>query len=189
MLMLGRETSIPLDLINEMSSSIEQIPSNIWIVELKERLEVAHSMVRKHSENAILRQKIYYDHKMSWQQFKPTDLVYVYSPQKKVGCTPNVTSCWRGPFQITRKLSEIVYEVNCGRDGQRQIIHCDRLRRKIVQNLMEESEVETSVDNELDEVVNDLESENLVEVDDLVQESRCLKQVGKHPVKYDDYIC
>jgi hypothetical protein len=39
MLMLGRGTSIPLDLINDMSSSINQIPSNIWIVELKERLE------------------------------------------------------------------------------------------------------------------------------------------------------
>jgi hypothetical protein len=54
---------------------------------------------------------------------------------------------------------------------------------------MEESDVETSIDNELDEVVNDLESENLEEVDDLVQESRCLKRVGKRPVKYDDYVC
>ena len=81
-------------------------------------------------------------------------------------------SFWRGPFQITRKLSEVLYEVNCGREGQRQIIHCDRLRRKIVQNLRGENDVETSVENELDEVVNDLESENLEEVDDLVQESR-----------------
>ena len=108
-LMLGRETSIPLDLINEMSSSIKQIPSNNRIVELEERLEVTHSMVRKHSENAILCQKTYHDHQMSWQQFKPTDLVYVYCPQKKVACTPKFTSYWRGPFQITGKLSEVVY--------------------------------------------------------------------------------
>jgi hypothetical protein len=101
MLMLGRETSIPLDLINGMSSSIKQIPSNIWIVELKERLEVAHSMVRKHSKIVILRQKTYHDHKMSWQQFKPTDLVYIYFLEKKVGCSPKFASCWRGPFQIT----------------------------------------------------------------------------------------
>ena len=84
--------------------------------------------------------------------------------------SPKFTSFWRGPFQITRKLSEVLYEVNCGRDGQRQIIHCDRLHRKIVQNLRGENDVETSVENELDEVVNDLESENLEEVDDLVQE-------------------
>ena len=189
MLMLGRETSTPLDLIYEMPSSIKQIPSNMWVWELKERLEIAHSMVRKHSENAILRQKTYHDHKMSWQQFKPTDLVYVYFPQKKVGCTPKFTSFWRGPFQITRKLSEVLYEVNCGRDGQRQIIHCDRLRRKIVQNLSGENDVETSVEDELDKVVDDLESENLEEVDDLVQESRRPKRVGKRPVRYDDYVC
>ena len=123
---------------------------------------------------------------MSWQQFKPVDLVYVCFPQEKVGCTPKVTLRWRGPFRITHKLSEVMYEVNCGRDGQRQIIHCDRLLRKIAQNIMEEFEVETSVDNELDEVVNDLESENIE--DDLLQESRCLKRVRKCPVKYDDFV-
>ena len=92
--------------------------------------------------------------------------------------SPKFMSFWRGPFQITRKLSEVLYEVNCGREGQRQIIHCDRLRRKIVQNLRGENDVETSVENELDEVVNDLESESLEEVDDLVQESRRPKRVG-----------
>lgn len=74
-----------------------------------------------------------------------------------------------------------MYEVNCGRDGQRKIINCDRLQRKIVQNQMEESEVEASVDNELDEVVNDLESEILEEVDDLVRNPDVW--VGKRPVK------
>jgi hypothetical protein len=54
MLMIGRETSIPLGLVNDMSSSIKQIPSNIWIVELKERLEVAHNMVRKHGKSEII---------------------------------------------------------------------------------------------------------------------------------------
>ena len=142
-------------------------------------------MVRKHSENVILRQKTYHDQKMSLQQFKPTDLVYVYFPLKKVGCTTIFTSFWRGSFQITRKQSEVLYEVNCGREGQRQIIHCDRLRKKIVQNLRGENDVEASAENELD----DLESENLEEVDDLVQESRRPKRVGKRSVKYDDYIC
>jgi len=52
------------------------------------------------------------------------------------------------------------------------------LHSKIVQNLRGENDVETSVENELDEVVNDLESENLEEVDDLVQESRRPKRVG-----------
>jgi hypothetical protein len=126
---------------------------------------------------------------MSWQQFKPTDLVYVYFPQKKVGCTPTFTSFWRVPFQTTQKLSEVLYKVNCGRNGQQQIIHCDRLRRTIVHNLRGENKVETSVENELDEVVNDLEFENLEEIEDLVQEPRHPKRVGKRPVKYDDYVC
>ena len=35
MLMLGREKSTPLDLIYEMPSRINQIPSNMWVWELK----------------------------------------------------------------------------------------------------------------------------------------------------------
>ena len=143
----------------------------------------------KHSQNAILRQKIYHDHKMSWQQFKPTDLVYVYFQQKKVGCAPKCTSFGREPFQITRKLSELLYKVNCGRDGQWHINHCDRLRRDIVQNQKGETEVGTSVENELDEEINELESEHLEEVDDLVQQSQRPQRVRKRPVKYDTYVC
>ena len=150
MLMLGREAYTPLDLIYEIPSSTKHIPSNMWVFELTERLEVANSMFRKHSKNASLHQNTYHDHKMSWQQFKPTDLMYVCFQQKKVRCTPKFLWFWKGPFHITLKLSEVLYEVNCGNDGQRQIIHCDRFRRKIVQNLKEENEVKTSVENEQD---------------------------------------
>ena len=108
---------------------------------------------------------------------------------KKVGCTPKFTSFGREPFQITRKLSEILYKVNCGRDGQCHINHCDRLLREIVQNLRGEKEVETSFENELDEEVNDLESAHIEKVNDLVQESRRPQRIGKRPVKYDKYVC
>jgi hypothetical protein len=53
------------------------------------------------------------------------DIVYVFFPQKKKGCTLKFTSFWRGPFNILGKLSEVLYEVDCGRNNEPQIIHCD----------------------------------------------------------------
>jgi hypothetical protein len=50
-------------------------------------------------------------------------LVYVFFPQKKKGCTPKFTSFWRGPFNILGKLSEVLYEIDCGRNNEPQIIH------------------------------------------------------------------
>jgi hypothetical protein len=63
----------------------------------------------------------------SWERFEANDIVYVFFPQKKKRCTPKFTSFWRGPFNILEKLSEVLYEVDCGRNNEPQIIHCDRL--------------------------------------------------------------
>ena len=52
-----------------------------------------------------------------------------YFPVKQVGCSSKLTSYWRGPYQIFDKLSNSLYKVNCGREGQVQVIHCDRLRK------------------------------------------------------------
>ena len=44
MLMLGRETAIPLDIVFEMPSAIEPIPTRKCVWELKERLETAYTL-------------------------------------------------------------------------------------------------------------------------------------------------
>jgi hypothetical protein len=44
---------------------------------------------------------------------------------------------------ILGKLSEVLYEVDCGRNNEPQIIHCDRLKRKVKQRLRGESERDT----------------------------------------------
>ncbi|CAC5414322.1 unnamed protein product [Mytilus coruscus] len=66
LLMLGRETTMPLDLMYCMPTSVKPVPTNLWIWELKERIEDAHTFVRAHMKQAILRQKTYYDKKLSW---------------------------------------------------------------------------------------------------------------------------
>jgi hypothetical protein len=56
------------------------------------------------------------------ERFEANDIVYVFFPQKKKGCTPKFTSFWRGPFNILGKLSEVLYEVDCGRNNEPQIV-------------------------------------------------------------------
>ncbi|CAG2207282.1 unnamed protein product [Mytilus edulis] len=45
---------------------------------MKERMESAHSIVRKNTETAMRRQKKYHDLKLSWQKIEKDDEVYVY---------------------------------------------------------------------------------------------------------------
>ena len=95
---------------------------------MKDRMERAHAQVRRHAEGAMLRQKHYHDMKMSYEQFREGDFVYVYFPQRKSGCSPKLTSYWRGPFRVLAKVSEVLYKVNCGRNEKEQIVHCDRMK-------------------------------------------------------------
>lgn len=113
-----------------MPEHMKEETPNEWVWILRERLERAHNVVRQHIEDAMNRQKKYHDMKMSWEKFKKGDKVFVYFPQRKVGCSPKLTSFWRGPFDVLEQWSDVLYAVACGRKGDKQIIHCDRMRKK-----------------------------------------------------------
>lgn len=55
MLMLGRETTLPLDLQYEMPEHMKEETPNEWVWILRERLERAHNVVRQHIEDAMNR--------------------------------------------------------------------------------------------------------------------------------------
>ena len=113
-----------------MPEPLKQESPNQWVWILRERLESAHSFVRQNLETAMNRQKKYHDMKMSWEKFKPGDMVFVYFPKKKIGCSPKLTSFWRSSFEVLEQWSDVLYGVSCVRKGEKQIIHCDRMRKR-----------------------------------------------------------
>ena len=185
MLMLGRETTVPLDLVYEMPSSMKTIPSNRWVWELQERLGQAHDLVRKYAEGNIIRQKAYHDRKVSWERFEIGDKVYVYFPLKKVGCSPKLTSFWRGPFEVKKKVSEVLYEINCGRNGTNSVIHCDRIRKKVEQRLSWEAEDNDRTESDDQDVVMTDDDVR----DDITQQCSRPRREIKRPARFDDYEC
>ncbi|CAG2224639.1 unnamed protein product [Mytilus edulis] len=156
-LMLGRELSTPLDIMYEMPPSVKDIPAHKWAWELKEKLEISHSFVRGKIKGQMRRQKHYHDLKLSYQNFRKDDEVYVYFPVKKPGMSSKLTSFWKGPFKILDKYGDLTYKVDCGYRGKPQVIHVDRLKKKNKQTLRTESDNNTFVplDTENDTVEND----------------------------------
>ena len=141
MCMLGRETTCPLDIMYEMPPAIKNIPQNMWVWKLQENLEMAHAKVRQNISDNMIRQKRYHDENLSFETFEAGDKVYVYFPVKKVGCFSKLTSYWRGPYQVFDKLSDSLYKINCGKKGQFQVTHCDRLSKAKQQVLAREDNV------------------------------------------------
>ena len=73
MVMLGRESTTPLDIVYDMPSSWKHVPKHDWV------WIMLNILVRRHSEGAILRQKHYHDMKMPFEHFTAGDLVDVYT--------------------------------------------------------------------------------------------------------------
>ena len=140
MLMFGREVSTPLDLMYELPELIKPIPNNQWVWELRDKIESAHNLVRQNTQQAMHRQKRIRDTRLSYDQFKVGDQVFVFFPVKRIGTSAKLTPFWKGPFQITGKLSDILYKVNCGQNKTDQIIHCDRIKKCREQTLRGETE-------------------------------------------------
>lgn len=186
MLMPGRETSSPLDIMYEMPPSITPVPISRWVWELRERLETAHMFVRQNIGESMKRQKTYRDGRLSYGIFEHGDNVYVYFPVKKVGHSSKLTSYWRGPFQVSNKLFDVLYKVNCGRSGSTSVIHCDRMRKAKEQVLAGEvfDGDQTTVENELSS-----DDEGRVQ-DDEYQQGIVSdhKRIRRNPVWTKDYI-
>ena len=190
LLMLGRETSTPLDIVYQMPPSIKPIPANQWVWELRERLESVHTMVRQNTGASMRRQKKYHDKKVSYEKFMPGDHVYVYFPVRTAGCSSKLTSFWRGPYQVSEKLSDVLYRVNCGRANTLQVIHCDRMRKAKEQILTNEELDNTgSLPNAETELDIDITSSDKLVLDDLnSEETDCHKRLRRKPQWMEDYI-
>ncbi|MCG8045677.1 MAG: DDE-type integrase/transposase/recombinase, partial [Candidatus Thiodiazotropha endolucinida] len=153
-LMLGRETSTPLDIQFEMPHFMKAPNVNDYVWEVKENLETSHTFVREFTGMSMFRQKQYHDMKSNYNRFMPDEYVYVYFPVTKTGQSAKLTSFWRGPYKIESKISDVLYKINCGRNRTPQVIHVDRLKKAKEQRLVEEPEVDQiSRDQPLDQDV------------------------------------
>jgi hypothetical protein len=52
-----------------------------------------------------------YDRKAKERHFKVDDLVFQYNPSVKPGLTKKFSRPWTGPYRITKRLSELNYEI------------------------------------------------------------------------------
>ena len=150
LLMLGRETTTPLDIAFEMPAAIRAIPANQWVWELQDRLERVHKFVREYTGKSINRQKKYHDRKLVFDTMQEGDSVYVLFPVRLSGCSRKWTSFWRGPYKVSKKLSDVLLEVDCGRNGTIEPIHIERIMKAADQTLPGEERGETFPDSDLD---------------------------------------
>ena len=101
---------------------------------LKACLRMAYKELAKANRKAHQNNKKFYVRKAKKPHFGENDLVYLNIPAMKAGLTRKFRKFWSGPYQITRKISDLNYEI-FGQDDRKQIVHINRLKECYNQSL------------------------------------------------------
>ena len=133
----------------------------------------------------MYRQKRYHDRKLSFDKVDEDESVYVLFPVRKAGCSRKWTCFWRGPFKINKKFSDVLFQVDCGRFGENQIIHIDRIRKAVGQTLAGEDEEQSHLVSGGDVLPSE---SNIFDDDDAVEEDKRPRRVLRKPAWLDDYV-
>ncbi|XP_053381963.1 uncharacterized protein LOC128549364 [Mercenaria mercenaria] len=110
-LMMGREAIIPVD-ISLGCITENKISSVDDAIQLQEKLTEAHQIARTNLQKNAVRQKRDYDTRISKTHFSKGQLVLCLEKSRHKGISKKIDpNIWKGPYVITRKITDLLYEI------------------------------------------------------------------------------
>ena len=130
--MLGREVRLPSEVLFSPSSRGELVPSRgEYVDRLRERLQCAHDVARKHLRAAAQRQKQGYDVRVHHKPFEPGDVVWLETDISQLMITPKLRNPYEGPYVVLERIGKLDYSIQRASDGPRRVVHYNRLKRYV----------------------------------------------------------
>ncbi|GFS78057.1 transposon Ty3-I Gag-Pol polyprotein [Trichonephila clavipes] len=126
---------------------------NYNITKIASRAEESRQLARVHTLRAQDKDRRRYDSKHQMVSYAARDLVWVYTPVRKVGLSEKLLRRYFGPYQVLRRLSAVTYEVQdfdpaSRKRKLREVVHV--LRMKPYHDPAEQIETE---DKEIQDII------------------------------------
>jgi hypothetical protein len=93
-----------------------------------EVLEQAHELVRDFIDRRQTERSAANAGKPDPPVFDVNDRVLLFTPRVKQGTTTKLARLWRGPYLVTKKLSQFNYRIIPEQGGPAQVVHLTRLK-------------------------------------------------------------
>ncbi len=124
LLMLGRETNLPVDLMfQRRRDPVNPVCPVEYVEWVKAASQEAFEFVQENLKTSALRQKRLYDQNKCTPEFREGDWVLrKLPPREKLGMT------WHGPYLVLGKTSEVTYKVQLSENSRVLIVHVDHLK-------------------------------------------------------------
>jgi dUTP pyrophosphatase len=124
---LGREASLPLDLMTQLPKQGQQtVHQNIR--EMIDRSQKMFSYIRSMEKAVLRRNANQYGGKRN--PYGEGDLIWYFTPRKTEGKPDKITNKWLGPWRVTKRISEVLISITpAGYSGKEYIVHVSRVRQ------------------------------------------------------------
>ena len=130
-LMFGRELRLPVRIMfgnpTTDADDVTQKSFGDYVTSLEEQLEEAHEFARLNLRICSDTMKTRYNIGARSNTYQRGDTVRYHRPNRKRGISPKLTSNWDGPYIVTRKINDIIYEIQRSQRAKPCIVHMDRL--------------------------------------------------------------
>ena len=128
-MLFGRELVMPLQAVTPRPASDDApIDVSSYLENLKQNLAEIHSNVRGTLKKSSLHQKRNYDLHAKKRALPVGQLVWAHEPVRRVGICSKLTSPWKGPYVVVRRLDDLHYLVKKSRIQGPKVYHVDKLQ-------------------------------------------------------------
>ena len=127
-LLHGREMETPSNDNLKARVATGNLDHDRRLENLRKSLKSAYKLAARANQKSQQINKRLYDRKAKERNFNVGDLVYLYSPARKPGLSKKFYRPWTGPYKITRKTSELNYEI-VSQTNKKQVVHENRLKK------------------------------------------------------------
>ncbi len=128
MMVFGRDVVLPMQaVIGRPEKDDPDVDVDEYVCTLQDRLEQAHRHARESLKKTSDYQKRHYDLRSREKTLKAGQAVWVHHPRRRVGVCQKLTSSWKGPYLILKKLDDVTYLVKRSMKQPAKVFHADRL--------------------------------------------------------------
>ena len=130
MLMLGREVTMPIDLVLGLPLANQERNDSydIYVSKMQDKFRCMYEEVRLQLAKVAERSKDYYDLKVRPAQFAIGDWVWYYLPRAIVGRTPKWHRNFEGPFLVVKVIGPVNYSIQASVRAHTRVVHVDTLK-------------------------------------------------------------
>jgi len=96
------------------------------VSELKKKLNALHAGVRQQIDLRSRKVKALYDSKARQLLFEKGHRIW-FNLRRDKGKAPKLQSNWEGPYEIVRRLNDVVYCIRKSSRHKNKVVHLDRL--------------------------------------------------------------